>query len=373
VSRHVDACEPCLRRGHLLGFLAPHVAGVLDRREQDRDRVRLRGLLALPDAELIHAVAGSAAAEAVRVLKEFDAHAASERLEARRVGAVCRHSEHFPRSLSALVDSPPVLFGTASGARLAELTAGKSVALVGARRASPYGLEMAYELGRGLGAAGVSVVSGLALGIDAAAHRGCLDAGGPAIAVLAGGPDVPYPRSNLGLYERIHRDGIAVSEVPPGIRPYRWSFPARNRIMAGLSATTVVVEAADPSGSLITSTFAGQMGRTVAAVPGRANARLAAGANNLIKDGALVVTSAEDLLDDLFGVGSRPLPPARPAAEPPDPLDTSILEAVEAEMDIDGICASAGLPVREARAALTRLERAGSVRRDGMGAYHRTA
>ena len=373
MSRHVDACEPCLRRGHLLGFLAPHVAGVLDRREQDRDRVRLRGLLALPDAELIHAVAGSAAAEAVRVLKEFDAHAASERLEARRVGAVCRHSEHFPRSLSALVDSPPVLFGTASGARLAELTAGKSVALVGARRASPYGLEMAYELGRGLGAAGVTVVSGLALGIDAAAHRGCLDAGGPAIAVLAGGPDVPYPRSNLGLYERIHRDGIAVSEVPPGIRPYRWSFPARNRIMAGLSATTVVVEAADPSGSLITSTFAGQMGRTVAAVPGRANARLAAGANNLIKDGALVVTSAEDLLDDLFGVGSRPLPPARPAAEPPDPLDTSILEAVEAEMDIDGICASAGLPVREARAALTRLERAGSVRRDGMGAYHRTA
>ena len=88
--------------------------------------------------------------------------------------------------------------------------------VVGARRASPYGLEMAYELGRGLGAAGVTVVSGLALGIDAAAHRGCLDAGGPAIAVLAGGPDVPYPRSNLGLYERIHRDGIAVSEVPAG-------------------------------------------------------------------------------------------------------------------------------------------------------------
>jgi DNA processing protein len=143
--------------------------------------------------------------------------------------------------------------------------------------------------------------------------------------------------------------------------------------MAGLSATTVVVEAADPSGSLITSSFAGQMGRTVAAVPGRANARLATGGNNLIKDGALVVTSAEDLLDDLFGVGSRPDPPPRLPAGPPDPVDVSILDAVEADMDIDAICATSGLPVREARAALSRLERAGSVRRDGMGAYRRTA
>ncbi len=373
MSPDVDACEPCLRRGHLLGFLAPHLAGVLERRERDRDRVRLRGLLALPDADLIDAVAGAASGEASRFVEEFDAHAAAQRLEARRVSAVCRHGERFPKQLSALVDSPQVLFGTASVARLAELAAGRAVALVGARRASPYGLEMAYELGRGLGAAGVTVVSGLALGIDAAAHRGCLDAGGPAIAVLAGGPDVPYPRSNLGLYERIHRDGIAVSEVPPGIRPYRWSFPARNRIMAGLSATTVVVEAADPSGSLITSSFAGQVGRTVAAVPGRANARLAAGGNNLIKDGALVVTSAEDVLEDLFGVGTRPDPPPRPAVAPSDPVDASILDAVEADMDIDAICATSGLPVREARAALTRLERAGSVRRDGMGAYRRTA
>ena len=173
---------------------------------------------------------------------------------------------------------------------------------------------MAYELGRGLGAAGVTVVSGLALGIDAAAHRGCLDAGGPAIGVLAGGPDVPYPRSNAGLYERLRRDGIVVSELPPGVRPFRWTFPARNRIMAGLSAATVVVEAADPSGladheRLRRSRWAGPWRRC----PGRATARLAAGANRLLKDGALVVTSAEDVLDELFGVGNRPDPPARPA------------------------------------------------------------
>jgi DNA processing protein len=160
--------------------------------------------------------------------------------------------------------------------------------------------------------------------------------------------------------------------MPPGVRPFRWAFPARNRIMAGLSAATVVVEAADPSGSLITSDFAQQMGRTVAAVPGRATARLAAGSNRLLKDGALVVTSAEDLLDELFGVGRRPDPPAR-SPVPPDPVDESILDAVAADMDIDGICATAGLPVREARAALTRLEAAGRVRRDALGAYHPTA
>ena len=372
MSALVDACPACLRRGHLVGFLAPHLAGVLDRRERDRDRVRLRGLLALDDADLVRAVAGGAAGEATRLLEEFDAHAAVERLEARRIAAVCRHSPSYPRSLSALVDSPATLFGTDSADRLSELLEGPAVALVGARRASPYGLEMAYELGRGLGAAGVTVVSGLALGIDAAAHRGCLDAGGGAIGVLAGGPDVPYPRSNLGLYERLHRDGIVVSELPPQVRPFRWAFPARNRIMAGLSAATVVVEAADPSGSLITSAFAEQMGRTVAAVPGRATARLAEGVNNLIKDGALVVTSAADLLDELFGVGTRS-DPRRPVIAPADPVDASILEAVEADLDIDGICASAGLPVREARAALTRLEMAGRVRRDGLGAYHRTA
>ncbi len=370
MSENVDACASCLRRGHLLGFLAPHVAGVLDRRQRDHDRLRLRGLLALPDAELISAVAGTTAGQAARFVKEFDAHATAQRLEARRVSAVCHHAEGFPASLGALVDSPPVVFASAPAARLAELCEGEAVALVGARRASPYGLEMAYELGRGLGAAGVTVVSGLALGIDAAAHRGCLDAGGAAIAVLAGGPDVPYPRSNLGLYERVHRDGVVVSELPPGIRPYRWSFPARNRIMAGLSAVTVVVEAADPSGSLITSRFAEQMGRTVGAVPGRATARLAAGANNLIKDGALVVTSAEDLLDELFGAGMRPEPPA---AEPEDPVDAAILEAVEAELDIDGICATSGLPVRDARGALSRLERDGRIRRDEMGGYHARA
>ena len=357
-----------------MGFLAPHLAGVLDsHRRDDRDRTRLRGVLALDDLDLIQAVAGRAELDALRFLEDFDADAAREELEDRGISAICRHAPGYPTSLGALSDSPAILFCTGEAERLAGLHAGRPVAVVGARRASPYGLEMAYRIGRGLGATGVTVVSGLALGIDAAAHRGCLDAGGPAIGVLAGGPDVPYPRSNAGLYERLRLDGVVVSEMPPGVRPFRWAFPARNRIMAGLSAATLVVEAADPSGSLITSDFAQQMGRTVAAVPGRAIARLAAGANRLLKDGALVVTSTEDLLDELFGVGNRPDPPVGPRAAPPDPFEESILDAVAAEMDIDGICAAAGLPVREARAVLTRLEATGRVRRDALGAYHATA
>ncbi|MBA2439540.1 MAG: DNA-protecting protein DprA, partial [Thermoleophilaceae bacterium] len=270
-------------------------------------------------------------------------------------------------------------FFAGGGPALARLTAEPAVALVGTRNPSPYGLEMAYDLGRGLGAAGVPVVSGLALGIDAAAHRGCVDSGGTAVAVLAGGPDVPYPRTNRRLYERVRKSGAVISELPPGQRAYRWAFPARNRIMAGLAAVTVVVEAADPSGSLITSVFAADLGRTVAAVPGRVTSRFSAGSNRLIKDGALMVTSPRDLLDELFGAGSRGLAPSaddlrgvKPGASL-DPLEQGALDAVEAGLGIDGVCTHAGVPAREARALLARLESSGHLHRDGLGGYRRTA
>ena len=152
-----------------------------------------------------------------------------------------------------------------------------AVAVVGTRQASPYGTEVAYAIGRGLGASGVPVVSGLALGIDGTAHRGCLDGGGVPIAVVACGPDVVYPRRHRGLHQRVCEEGLVLSELPPGTEPFRWSFPARNRIMAGLARLTLVVEAADPSGSLITADFAKDLGRCVAAVPGRVTSRVAAG------------------------------------------------------------------------------------------------
>jgi DNA processing protein len=232
------------------------------------------------------------------------------------------------------------------------------------------------ELGRGLGAAGVTVVSGLALGIDAQAHRGCLEGGGAPVAVLACGPDVPYPRTNRRLYEQVCERGLVIAELPPGQRPFRWSFPARNRIMAGLARVTVVVEAAERSGSLITSDFAIQLGRPVGAVPGQVTSSRAAGSNALLKDGATFITSAEDVLDELFGSGRRQSrsAPSDSQAEPApagDPVQGLLLEAVEAGLGVDGACAHTGLPVQEVRAGLSRLEASGHVSRDALGIYRR--
>lgn len=380
-----DACDRCLRRGHLIGRLAGGIARLLD-----QPRRRAPGLLALAEDELIAAVAGDAAEDVEAFLEDFDAAAARDHLKALSLGALCRHAAGYPESLLALGDPPAVLFSAGTSRDSVGLGAEPAaVALVGTRNPSPYGLEMAYELGRGLGAAGVTVVSGLALGIDAAAHRGCIDAGGSAVAVLAGGPDVPYPWTNRRLYERIRAGGTILSELPPGQRAYRWAFPARNRIMAGLASITVVIEAANPSGSLITSVFAADLGRTVAAVPGRATSRFSAGSNKLLADGARMVTCAQDVLDELYGVGSPgPLGAvSRDAAGREDsasgahrsqgvggdPVVERVLDALEAGLGIDGVCAHSGLPAREARALLTRLEACGHLRRDGLGGYRRTA
>ncbi len=212
--------------------------------------------------------------------------------------AICCHAKSYPQGLLQLPDMPAMLYAIGSSRRL-HLLEGPCVAVVGARRASPYGLEIARNLGSGLAEAGVTVVSGMAFGVDAAAHRGAIEAGGPTVAVLAGGVDQPYPRSNRGLYRDICQVGLVMSELTPGTEPRRWSFPARNRIMAGLSSMTVVVEARGRSGSLITADIAASLGRDVGAVPGMVNSQLAAGTNALISDGAKLVRGAEDILNEL--------------------------------------------------------------------------
>jgi DNA processing protein len=364
------ACDACLRRGYLVGALAARIAAMLDRPGK-----RVGALLSLPETELVEAVADRSAADPADLLGDFQPATARAHAADRHVRALCRHDHRYPAQLLELTDPPAVLFICGEG-DLSLLSQEPSVALVGTRRPSPYGREVAHDLGRGLGAAGVPVVSGLALGVDAEVHRGCLAADGPAVAVLACGPDVPYPRTNRRLYERVRERGLVVSELPPGQRPYRWSFPARNRIMAGLARITVVVEAADPSGSLITTQFATQLGRVVGAVPGQVTSRVAAGANNLLRDGAAVVTGPRDLLDELFGSESEEAGAARAragAATIDDPVQLLLLEAVEAGLGMDDICAHAGVPVQEARAGLSRLERLGHVRRDPLGGYRRTA
>lgn len=363
----VASCDGCLRRGSLVGLLAGRIAGLLDGPHR-----KVTGLLALSDEKLVAAVAGPDAGRATRFLEEFEPQAAREDLEAAGVQALCIHQDAYPPLLRQLADAPAVLFARGNGDLRRLRDQEPAVAIVGARRASPYGLEVTRELGRGLSAAGVTVVSGLALGIDAQAHRGCLESTGYPVAVLACGPDVPYPRTNQRLYERICERGLVIAELPPGQRPFRWSFPARNRIMAGLARMTVVVEAAEPSGSLITSEFAIQLGRTVGAVPGQVTSALAAGCNALIKDGAVFVTSAADILDELLGEDRPAAPTGTPPALVADPLQRLLLEAVEAGLGVDGACAHAGLPAHEVRAGLSRLETSGHVRRDGLGIYRRT-
>ena len=370
----MSACDPCLRRALLVALLAARIAGLLDRPSS-----RVAGLLALSEEELVAAACGTSGAAARRaaVLDALDARDLDhdrKRFANAGVAAVCRHDEAYPPLLHALGDAPAVLFVMGRLETLATLRAEPAVAIVGTRRPSPYGREVAHVLGRGLGASGVPVVSGLALGIDATAHRGCLDGGGLPVAVLAGGPDVVYPRRHLGLHRAVREAGIVVSELPPGARPFRWSFPARNRIMAGLTQMTVVVEAADPSGSLITSDFARDLGRSVAAVPGHVTSRMARGANGLLRDGAVPITGPEDVLDELFGAGMRRVPPAGSAAppEPADPVLRRVLDAAERERSVAAIAAQARVTTAQARSALGRLETDGYIVRRDLAGWERS-
>jgi DNA processing protein len=342
------------------------------------ERRRALPILALGDKELIDAVGGSLKHEASRLLETFDAAASLGEIEAAGLHAVCRHEPFYPRQLLDLEDSPALLHTTAPPGRLAELCDGPAAAVVGTRRASAYGLEVAVALGRGLAAAGVTVVSGLALGIDAAAHRGALDAGGPTVAVLGCGADRAYPRTNRSLYGRIRHHGSVIAELPPGQPPARWTFPARNRIMAGIAQVTIVVEAAERSGSLITAGFAEDLGREVCAVPGRVTSLVAAGANQLLLDGAHPVRGAADVLDLIFGAGGWDAAQGEPDAgsDADDGIGAPlrrVLRAVENGDALDDAAHSARVSASELRAALGRLELLGLIRRDGLGAYERVA
>ena len=227
----------------------------------------------------------------------FEAAAARELERARRDGArlLTPEDADFPALLRAISDPPLVLY--VRGALLPEDAL--AVAVVGSRRATPHGAHLAAAIAGGLGAAGFTVVSGLARGIDAAGHRGALASGGRTIAVLGSGLDRIYPAEHRRLADRIAARGAVVSELPFGAPPLARHFPERNRIIAGLAWATVVVEAARDSGSLITAALANEEGRSVHAVPGPVGTPNAEGPNALLRDGALVCRSAGDVLEDL--------------------------------------------------------------------------
>jgi DNA processing protein len=200
----------------------------------------------------------------------------------------------YPDRLRNIPDPPCVIFTSGKSSLLGR---GVPVGIVGSRKASNGGLNLAYSVGRELSQNDVTVVSGLASGIDSFAHRGALDGNGTTVAVLGNGIDIVYPKENCAVYERIKRNGVLVTEFPLGTRPLKWNFPKRNRIISGLSVGVLIVEAALTSGALITAQFALDQGREVMAFPGRAASENFGGNNRLIKEGAHLVESADDILE----------------------------------------------------------------------------
>jgi DNA processing protein len=280
------------------------------------------------------------------------------------VVSLTRADGRYPALLRELHDPPERLF--VRGPALEVLTA-PAVAIVGSRSCSPYGAQVARMLGRELASAGVAVVSGLARGVDGEAHRGALAAGGPTVGVLGCGIDRDYPRSHAGLARRIGASGLIVSEYPPGVEPAPWRFPARNRIIAGLCAATVVVEARARSGALITADFALELGRDVFAVPGEITSALSAGTNELLRQGAAPLCAAADVLDAL-GV-------ARPAQDPAplSPVAGELLALIAARVStVDELVRASRWTSAEVAAALIELELGGVVA-EAEGVYRTTA
>jgi DNA processing protein len=263
-----------------------------------------------------------------------------------------RGSRLYPRLLAELHDPPAQLYVRGD----VDVLSQTAVAIVGARSCSTYGAQVARSLASELAAAGSLVVSGLARGIDAEAHRGTLAVSGRTVAVLGCGIDRDYPRSHAELARRIRAEGAVVSEYPPGVEPAPWRFPARNRIIAGLCAATVVVEARERSGALITADFALELGRDVFAVPGEITSALSAGANDLLRQGAAPLLSAADVLTALgFESDVRPLPPLSPAG-------AQVLRMLaDGPRDADAVSRLSGRSTAEVAAVLVELELAGVV------------
>ena len=374
-------CRDCLRRAWLVATLGGHI----ERRHAERDP--LRGVLALPDDALIDGLAGAGGERIRRAHAGFDAPAARRAIRASGLRACCAHGGEvaYPARLRRLPDAPAVLHvagdpdavealdgaADAGFAGAGEAERPPAVAIVGARRASPYGLSSARSLGRGLAASGLPVLSGMALGADSAAHEGALEGGGTTVAVLGAGAERPYPAGKRRLYHRILERGAVISEMPPGTAVRRWGFPARNRLIAALAAVTVVVEAAERSGSLITADFADDLGGVVAAVPGPVTSRLSAGTNALLRDGAALVRDARDVLELACGPGALPSRDgATGAAVSPLPAALRALhEELGCGRDTVAALVRGGRPLPDVLAGLAELELLGAVARAAGGRY----
>lgn len=357
------ACAQCLSRAWLLARLSGHL---------DVVRNRVPELLELGDDDLIAAVAGREQGAVHADRAGFDPDGYRARCADAAVEVLCRCDPAYPAALWSLSAEPAVLHITGRTARFLELVGRDTVAIVGSRTASPYGLEMSRSLARGVASAAVTVASGMALGIDAAAHHGALDGGGSTIAVLAAAPERAYPASNRSLHRRIVAAGAVVSELGPGVAMRRWMFPARNRLIAALSAMTVVVAARDGSGAMLTAVEATRIGRRLGAVPGPAMAPLSFGPHRLLRGGADLVERPVDVLIALFGAGAgagaagkRDQGGRWAVAADEQPL----FDAIADGLDPPAAFAAAGLETGAGLATLAALEMAGHLRREPGGRF----
>ena len=351
-------------------------------------------------------------AEQVRLLSDKSLAAADRILEdcARKdIFLLTMQDVLYPQRLRNIFDPPLLLYGKGAMPSFDDEAA---IAVVGTRSCSPYGLRSAEHFGYSLAREGALVVSGLARGIDASAHEGALRAGGITAAVLGCGPDIAYPAENARLYADILSSGVVLSEYPPGTEARSWHFPVRNRIISGLSVATLVVEAPEKSGALITAATALDQGREVFAVPGPIDARTSLGCNALLRDGAGLAAQSSDILSGyylrfphkLHPRGDRPPlaePPAGPEdtprrekpmqdkPRPPQPaapalprrsgrdlsdLELSLLRILDDKIPllIDEAADRLQLPVAQVLSAVTIMEIDGLIRREGMRKYLRT-
>ena len=301
-----------------------------------------------------------------RALRLLDAAAAGG------IDPVGWRDSRYPRELLTLDDRPPVVWLKGDASVLAR----PSVAIVGSRAASPYAVAVAERLASELSGCGIVVVSGCARGVDAAAHRGALGGEGATVAVLGSGVDVVYPAEHTELAASIACAGVVLSEFPPGAPPLRHHFPQRNRLISGLARAVVVVEAGARSGSLITARYAAEQGREVMAVPGNVLSGRSAGGHALIRDGAAIVETAGDILEEIGcgALGAAPDPAAagaqRTAREAEDPvlrqMDPGEIHA------LDDLIERSGLDSATVLLRLTELEIAGRVARAGPGRFVRS-
>ena len=274
------------------------------------------------------------------------------------IAAIPVGDRRYPTLLSAIADPPPMLWARGDLSAWAEPT----VAVVGSRAATPYALKMAGELAIDLAAVGIVVVSGLARGVDSAAHRAVLAARGRTIAVLGCGVDRIYPPEGKDLARDMQKAGAIVSELPPGTPPLRHHFPLRNRIISGLSRAVIVIEAPEKSGALITAAAAAEQGRDVMVLPGQATGGRNRGGHLLIRDGASVVESASDVVAELWSGGTF----ASPA---PQFRATTLPETVD--FTVDDVAAQTGDPPHVVLARLLELELAGQIQRIEGGRFIR--